>query len=133
MERKLKKFKLSPIIGWILAIAWMFPFYLMIVNSLKTKKEIFTNTLGTPENLTFENYPNAYESLDFGTMFSTSQGVKEMASANRVRFLVLLINDLLLRLCSTGCSMSCLQKILAHLFFELLMTLSLLTCPSSSL
>lgn len=72
MKETKRKLKLSPILGSILAIAWLFPFYLMIVNSLKTKKEIFTNTLGTPENLTFENYPNAYESLDFAKTFFNS-------------------------------------------------------------
>ncbi len=58
--------------GFALAIVWLFPFYLMIVNSLKTKKDIFINTLGLPEVFTFDNYQQAFESLDFVRTFSNS-------------------------------------------------------------
>ncbi|MDT2814814.1 carbohydrate ABC transporter permease [Vagococcus carniphilus] len=67
-----KKIRITPIIGTILAIVWIFPFYLMVSNSLKTKREIFTNTLGTPKDLTFENYPQAFENLDFVRTFFNS-------------------------------------------------------------
>lgn len=62
--KKTKKIIMS-ICSIALAIIWMFPFYLMVVNSFKTKKEIFTNTLGTPNEATIENYPKAFENLDF--------------------------------------------------------------------
>lgn len=62
--KKTKKIIMS-ICSIVLAVIWMFPFYLMVVNSFKAKKEIFTNTLGTPKEATLENYPKAFESLDF--------------------------------------------------------------------
>ncbi|MGX7060199.1 carbohydrate ABC transporter permease [Vagococcus humatus] len=64
MESKRKKTVIS-FLGYVLAIIWLFPFYLMISNSLKTKKEIFNNTLGLPKDLTFDNYPQAFADLDF--------------------------------------------------------------------
>ena len=33
------------VLGIFLALIWLAPFYLMIVNSLKTKREIFEDTL----------------------------------------------------------------------------------------
>ncbi|TXK86894.1 carbohydrate ABC transporter permease, partial [Parageobacillus sp. SY1] len=57
------------ILGVILALVWLAPFYLMIVNSFKTKREIFTDTLRLPETFTFENYVEAFQELDFVKTF----------------------------------------------------------------
>lgn len=62
---KTKKNSVTAIFGYILAIIWLFPFYLMVSNSFKTKKEIFTNTLGMPKEPTAANYPQAFQDLDF--------------------------------------------------------------------
>ena len=64
-----KRFSLSPLVGIVLALLWLMPFYLIIVNSFKSKTEIFSNTVGLPENFTTENYPEAYKELDFGRSF----------------------------------------------------------------
>ncbi|MBD3108310.1 carbohydrate ABC transporter permease [Bacillus sp. AGMB 02131] len=53
------------ILGIILALIWLAPFYLMIVNSFKTKKEIFTDTLSFPAAFSLENYYDAFERLSF--------------------------------------------------------------------
>lgn len=53
------------LLGLLLALVWLIPFYLMISNSFKTKQEIFTNPLGTPIDATFSNYPEAFTQLDF--------------------------------------------------------------------
>lgn len=53
------------VIGLLLMLAWLYPFYLIIINSFKTKSEIFKNTLNVPEQFTLENYPVAFEKLDF--------------------------------------------------------------------
>ncbi len=53
------------ILGIILGLLWLSPFYLMIVNSFKTKKEIFTDVLKLPSEFTFDNYIEAFEELDF--------------------------------------------------------------------
>ncbi|WP_243290488.1 carbohydrate ABC transporter permease [Bacillus sp. FJAT-47783] len=60
------------IIGIVLGLVWIAPFYLMIVNSFKTKREIFTDTLRLPEVFTFENYVEAFERLDFVHTFFNS-------------------------------------------------------------
>ena len=55
-----RKFSVYPLVGIVLAMLWVLPFYLIIVNSFKTKTEIFSNTLGLPQSFTAENYPEAY-------------------------------------------------------------------------
>lgn len=55
----------TEIFGVLLALLWLSPFYLMIVNSFKTKREIFTDTLHIPEVWTVDNYVEAFAQLDF--------------------------------------------------------------------
>ncbi|KAF1301991.1 carbohydrate ABC transporter permease [Enterococcus saccharolyticus] len=64
MKNKSNKIILS-IIGIALGLLWLFPFYLMVVNSFKTPKGIFTDVIGFPLETTFENYKNAFVELDF--------------------------------------------------------------------
>ena len=60
------------IIGIMLALLWLSPFYIMIVNSFKTKKEMFTDVLNLPEALNFDNYVEAFKQLDFlKTLFNS--------------------------------------------------------------
>jgi raffinose/stachyose/melibiose transport system permease protein len=70
MRRK-SKFPIE-ILGIFLALIWIAPFYLMIVNSLKTKKEIFSNTLSLPESFNLDNYIQAFDRLDFVQTFFNS-------------------------------------------------------------
>ncbi|MFF2753692.1 carbohydrate ABC transporter permease [Psychrobacillus sp. NPDC058041] len=60
------------ILGIFLALVWLAPFYLMIVNSLKTKREIFEDTLKPPSSVTFDNYVQAFTELDFLRTFMNS-------------------------------------------------------------
>lgn len=60
------------ILGVFLALIWIAPFYLMIVNSLKTKREIFSNTLSLPESINLDNYIQAFDQLDFVQTFFNS-------------------------------------------------------------
>ncbi|MDN6626691.1 MAG: carbohydrate ABC transporter permease [Pisciglobus halotolerans] len=53
------------IIGIILGLVWLSPFYLMIVNSFKTPKGIFTDVLAPPTEFTAANYQKAFIELDF--------------------------------------------------------------------
>ncbi|MGB3261617.1 carbohydrate ABC transporter permease [Paenisporosarcina sp.] len=69
----MKKYRFPvEILGIFLALLWIAPFYLMIVNSLKTKKEIFSNTLSLPEAFNLDNYKEAFERLDFVQTFFNS-------------------------------------------------------------
>lgn len=60
------------ILGILLGLLWLSPFYLMIVNSLKTKREIFSDVIRLPEEFTFDNYIEAFEELDFIQTFFNS-------------------------------------------------------------
>lgn len=68
-----RRYKLPlEIVGIILGLIWLSPFYLMIVNSFKTKREIFSDTLKLPEQFSFANYMEAFTQLDFLKTFMNS-------------------------------------------------------------
>lgn len=64
-NKKSKSFILLIVVSIILAILYIFPFYIMLVNSLKTKKQLFKNVLAFPDPFEFINYPNALRDLGF--------------------------------------------------------------------
>lgn len=53
------------VLGGLLGLIFLLPFYIIIINSFKTKKEIFSSTLNLPGALDFTNYQEALKSLDF--------------------------------------------------------------------
>lgn len=57
--------KLRGLLGWLLGLVWLIPFYLMLSNSFKSKQEIFTSPLKIPKDFTWANYPEAFLQLDF--------------------------------------------------------------------
>jgi raffinose/stachyose/melibiose transport system permease protein len=65
MKDKKRNLIIIEIIGLLLALLWISPFYLMIVNAFKTKKEIFSGVLGLPEGLETNNFVQAFQDLDF--------------------------------------------------------------------
>ena len=60
--------------GLILGCIFLFPIYILIMNSFKTTKGIFTDVLGFPakETFTLENYKNAFQELDYIRSFMNS-------------------------------------------------------------
>lgn len=56
---------LTIIIGVLISLLWIYPFFLMLVNSFKSQRDIFTNTLWFPKDWVFKNYPTALDTLDF--------------------------------------------------------------------
>ena len=60
--------------GLILGCIFLFPIYILIMNSFKTTKGIFTDVLGFPAKGTFtlENYKNAFQELDYIRSFMNS-------------------------------------------------------------
>ncbi|RHW40301.1 carbohydrate ABC transporter permease [Neobacillus notoginsengisoli] len=60
------------VLGLILGLLWLSPFYLMIVNSFKSKREIFADTLKLPEAFNLDNYIEAFTRLDFLKTFMNS-------------------------------------------------------------
>ena len=88
----MKKAYLLPleIFGIILALIWLSPFYLMLVNSFKTKKEIFSDTLKPPADFTWANYVQAFKELDFAQTFFNSL----IITVGSVVVIIIFFNDL---------------------------------------
>ncbi|MGL4624127.1 MAG: carbohydrate ABC transporter permease [Culicoidibacterales bacterium] len=59
-------------LGISVLILYLLPFYLMVVNSLKTRREIFDNTTGLPEVFAWENYLQAMERMGIFDAFANS-------------------------------------------------------------
>lgn len=70
---------LLQVFGIILAIFYLSPFYLVFVNSFKTKKNVLTDTIGLPAPFTFENYPKAIDKTDFLRAFLNSSTITLIA------------------------------------------------------
>ena len=60
----------------IIMIIWSFiamaPVWILIINTLKTKKEIYTNPFGVPKTWTLENYQSIIKGSDFLNYFKNS-------------------------------------------------------------
>ncbi|MDF1617258.1 carbohydrate ABC transporter permease [Petrocella sp. FN5] len=59
-------------IGLILGILYLSPFYIIVSNSLKSKRNILVDTMGLPTTLQFENYTTAIEKMEFYKSFINS-------------------------------------------------------------
>lgn len=64
-------------LGLVLSAFFISPILILIVNSFKSLKDIYLNVLALPNRETFtaENYPQAYEKLDFFTSFGNSLAI----------------------------------------------------------
>lgn len=66
------KLKILEVFAWLLLIVYMTPFYLMIINSFKSRREIFSNTTGLPETWNFKNYLDAMDKMHVISAFANS-------------------------------------------------------------
>jgi raffinose/stachyose/melibiose transport system permease protein len=64
-KRKNRKKYIVILSGILISLLWFYPFFLIFINSFKSKAEIFQNTLTLPEEISFVNYGEALEKLDF--------------------------------------------------------------------
>jgi len=53
------------IVGTVLAIIYVFPFFLVFVNSVKLKYDILANPLSIPFNITWDNYQQAFAKMNY--------------------------------------------------------------------
>jgi raffinose/stachyose/melibiose transport system permease protein len=67
-----RKYLVLEIIGILLGLVWISPFYLMLVNSFKAPRDIFANVLDLPSQLNFDNYVTAFNDLNFIRSFFNS-------------------------------------------------------------
>lgn len=66
------KLKILEVFSWLLLVIYMAPFYLMIINSFKTRREIFSNTTGLPSTWNFKNYLDAMNKMNVISAFANS-------------------------------------------------------------
>lgn len=68
--------KATKIIGSVvlllLALVYLSPFYIVVVNSFKNRAEISLSPLGLPKNISFEYYAAAIEKMNLATAFKNS-------------------------------------------------------------
>ena len=72
-KSKLKKICL-PVVALILGVIFMFPIYILVLSSLKTKQGLMLNLLGFPDSRSFSpnNYPDAFDKLKYFQSFCNS-------------------------------------------------------------
>jgi len=69
VEFKLKKninYIIAGTICLLLLILYVFPFILVVINSLKQRLEVIKSPLSLPDSLSLGNYKNAYVTMNFG-------------------------------------------------------------------
>lgn len=58
--------------GVLLGIIYLAPFYMVVTNSFKTKKNVLIDNIGLPDPFVFDNYPKAMDKMDFLQAFTNS-------------------------------------------------------------
>lgn len=66
------KLKILEVFAWLVLIIYMTPFYLMIINSFKSRREIFANTTGLPTIWNYNNYLEAMDRMHVISAFANS-------------------------------------------------------------
>lgn len=72
MEKAKRDISILEIFGWILTLFVIFPVYIMVINSFKDRKEIFTSELSLPSSLNFTYYIQAIQKMNFLTALGNS-------------------------------------------------------------
>jgi raffinose/stachyose/melibiose transport system permease protein len=69
--KKISRFFVE-IIAVILCLCYLFPIYIVIVNSFKNRSELYENVLALPKNFSFQYFSKAMEKMNFLKSFSNS-------------------------------------------------------------
>lgn len=70
-QKKIRMFVME-VFGLVLGLLALSPFYLILVNSFKTKKEFLLSTLSMPDAIVFDNYFKAMQKMGFVTALKNS-------------------------------------------------------------
>lgn len=60
---------LFTVLMFTIALVYMYPLMLVVINSFKTFSEIMTDVVALPKRLSFDNYKNAFELLRYPNLF----------------------------------------------------------------
>ena len=71
---------MTTIILFILAIGYLYPLFLVVINSFKTFSEITSDVIAFPKRLVWENFQNAFKIMNYpryfmNTLLATTVGV----------------------------------------------------------
>ncbi|SIQ91581.1 carbohydrate ABC transporter permease [Halanaerobium kushneri] len=76
MKAKLKELKKSNIplmiISTLLFLFYIFPFFLVLINSFKAKMEILSNPIALPKSINFDNFINAFNTMGYPSAITNS-------------------------------------------------------------
>lgn len=70
-EKRIEKIFMQ-LLGVILSIAFLFPIYVLAINSFKPLRDIYKNAINFPETWSVENYIKAFDRLNFFNSFTNS-------------------------------------------------------------
>lgn len=70
----------------LLVVVMLFPFYIIIVNSFKTPADMNSSYIALPQEIAWENYINAWKSLDFGSALKNTLLVDVFANVGLIVF-----------------------------------------------
>lgn len=70
----------------LLAALYIYPIFLMVINSFKPFKEVLTNVLGLPTKLAFENYAYVIEKMEYFRLFWNNVVITLIGIAGIVAF-----------------------------------------------
>ncbi|MGN0754105.1 MAG: carbohydrate ABC transporter permease [Aristaeellaceae bacterium] len=70
----------------LLAALYIYPIFLMVINSFKPFKEVLTNVLGLPTRLAFENYVYVIEKMEYFRLFWNNVVITLIGIAGIVAF-----------------------------------------------
>ena len=63
---------LLTILGWIFSLVVLGPLYIIVINSFKSRKQIFADQLGWPESWSFEYYREAAQKMNYWNALKNS-------------------------------------------------------------
>lgn len=72
MKQKRIRNTVFSIIVMVLGIVYLFPVYIVIVNSFKSRSELYENILALPSSFSFEYYAEAMKKMEFLNAFKNS-------------------------------------------------------------
>lgn len=89
-NKMIKKKRLISLCGTIvlslIAVVYLYPIFLVIINSFKTFEEITANVIALPQNPTFDNFINAWTIMEYPTFFMNTLIATALGVAGVVLF-----------------------------------------------
>ncbi|MEM1486157.1 carbohydrate ABC transporter permease [Oscillospiraceae bacterium PP1C4] len=79
MKNKKRRLILLEILLIIISVIALYPIFLVVINSLKSFKEVMTNVIALPTKLMFENYAVVWERINYPRLFFNNLVITSVA------------------------------------------------------